>query len=281
MAIRSYVTIIRPQNAALTGIAVALGFWLGRGAFPARSVIQLLLLVAAAGVAAAFGNVINDIHDIASDRISHPGRPLPRNEISRRAAWIYAALLALLSLLCAWFVTPLHAVATAVPLTLLAAYTLFLKATPLAGNILISLLVSYALLFGGLAAPLFDRLLIPALLAFLLNFMREIIKDVQDEPGDHLAGIRTTAVLPAAVIRTLIYYVTVLYCGLLFLPALLHQFGRVYALVCAAAVLPLCIAFTALFAGKNWRTKLSLLSILLKIEMAAGLAALAADQILR
>jgi 4-hydroxybenzoate polyprenyltransferase len=144
----------------------------------------------------------------------------------------------------------------------------------------ISLLVSYALLFGGIAAPLFERLIIPALLAFLLNFVREIIKDIQDEPGDRAAGIRTTAALPLPVIRTIVYCVTAFYCGLLFLPVLLHQFGRVYALVCAVAVLPVCVAWTVLFAGKNWRMRLPLLSTLLKIEMAAGLAALAADHLL-
>jgi len=279
MSALPYLTITRPQNVAMTGIAVALGFWLSRPGFSGRSFVVLLLLVAAAGCAAAYGNVANDLKDVETDRVSHPARPLPRGEISMVAAWTFLLLLALLSAVFAWLVSPLHAVATAIPLALLAAYALFLKGTPLVGNIVVSMLVSYALLFGGIGAPGFDRLLLPALLAFLLNFMREIIKDIQDEPGDRSAGIRTTAAIPGPVIRTILYCVTAFYCGLLYLPALLRQYGRVYAIACTAVVLPLCIAWTVSFAGKNWRTRLSLLSTMLKIEMAAGLAALAADQL--
>lgn len=271
-----YLRIARLHNALMTGIAVALGFWLGRSTLPLPA---LVLLIIAAVAATAFGNVINDIHDVATDRISHPLRPLPRNEISLHSAWLYTVYLMITALGSAAFISPTHLAATLLPLLLLACYTKFLKGTPLAGNIVVSLLVGYAILYGGLLSPAFHRLIIPAILAFLLNLVREIIKAVQDTSGDRAAGIVTTAALPSSVIKTVIYSSSVVYLLLLFLPWVLHQFGPLYACIAAIGVLPLQVSWLLLFRKSNWSTLLSLLSLLIKCEMVLGLAALAADQL--
>ena len=268
-----YLKIIRPQNALLAGAAVALGFWLGHSAL---SPFSLILLVASAIAATGFGNVVNDLQDISTDRISHPDRPLPRGDIPAGNALIYAWCLAVLALLSSVFVSTAHLVATVVPLLLLLLYTRFLKATPLAGNVVVSLLVAYALLFGGLKSPEFNRLIIPALLAFLLNLSREIIKDLEDKPGDTAAGIRTTAVLPLPVIRFVAGSIAAVYFALLFMPRILYQFGNIYAIICAFIVVPLQIIWLALFFKKG--PQLSIISLLIKVEMAAGLLALAADK---
>ena len=271
-----YLKIARLHNACMAGIAAALGFWLGRSTLPLAG---LSLLVIAAIAATAFGNILNDIKDIASDRISHPNRPLPRNEISLRAAGLYAACCAFLSIASAAFVSPAHAAATVIPLALLALYTRFLKGTPLAGNIVVSLLVAYPLCYGGLLAPAFSRLVIPAFLAFLLNFVREIIKDLQDEQGDRSAGVITTASLPSSIVKFVAYASIGVYLMYLFAPAALHHFGKVYTGICAIAIVPLQVAWLVIFTKKNWRSRLSVLSLLIKLEMVLGLAALAADQL--
>lgn len=270
-----YFKIIRFQNALLAGIAVALGFWLGHATF---SLLTLVLLNSAAALATGFGNVVNDLKDIATDRISHPARPLPMGEMTLRAARIYAAVLALSALTCAGMVSPLHLLATAIPLVLLIIYTRFLKGTPLAGNIVVSFLVAYALLFGGLGAPRFTRLIIPALLAFLLNLSREIIKDLQDKPGDSAAGIVTTASLQLSFIKYLIYCINAVYILMLFVPCALHQFGYSYEIICTVLIVPLEVLMIVLFARKEPR--LSFISLLIKIEMAGGLLALAVDQLI-
>ncbi|MCL2183643.1 MAG: UbiA family prenyltransferase, partial [Chitinispirillia bacterium] len=71
----------------MTGIAVALGIWLTDGGV-------FLPLMLAAMAAAAYGNVINDIIDVKSDRVSHPNRPLANGTMSPRAAKAFAAALA-------------------------------------------------------------------------------------------------------------------------------------------------------------------------------------------
>jgi geranylgeranylglycerol-phosphate geranylgeranyltransferase len=274
-ALLPYLKIARINNVLLTGAAIAVGFWLGRSMIP---VPGLFLLVIAGIFTASFGNVINDIRDVASDRISHRNRPLPKNELSIDNARIFAGYLTVIAMGSAAFVSMTHLAATALPLLLLTLYTFFLKRTPLAGNIVISLLVGYALLYGALGAPAFDRLIVPAGLAFLLNLAREIIKDIQDEPGDRAAGIVTTASLPARVIKTAVFAAGAACFLLLFVPWALHHFGKVYACVCLFLVLPLQVIWLTIFTKKNWRESLPLLSLLIKLEMAAGLSALAADR---
>jgi len=294
----SYLSMIRPGNVLMTGTAVALGAWLSHGFSDIRAVT---LLAACAMSAVGYGNVINDIRDIATDRISHPHRALPRGLVSMEAAIIFAFFLFSFATVNAFMVSRVHGIGAVAALALLTGYAFFLKATPFAGNILVSLLVAYPLVFGGLTAPLMARLLIPASLAFLLNMAREIIKDIQDEQGDRLAGLTTTAILPKNILKGILIAIAIIYAGLLFLPFGLRQFGIVYALICACIALPIHAFWTALIArkptnqnelkqslkdgdtGKNTAVftdkQLSSVSFLIKIEMLAGLAAMAADQL--
>ena len=237
-------------------------------------------LCIAAGAATAFGNVVNDMRDVATDRISHPDRPLVRGEITMRAAGLFALLLALLSAGVSALVSEIHLVATIIPLALLLVYTRFLKATPLSGNIMVSLLVAYPLLYGSLLAPAFNRLVIPALAAFLANGLREIVKDLQDEPGDRTAGLMTTAALPPIALSVIVMILSILYIALLPVPVLLHQFGLPYALVCMAGIAPLHGFWIVRWTMRDRVPKLSLLSALLKGEMLLGLMAMAADQLI-
>jgi geranylgeranylglycerol-phosphate geranylgeranyltransferase len=271
-----YLKISRLNNAIITGFAVALGFWLSRSTM---SQTAFVLLVIAGIAAAAFGNVVNDIRDVATDRVSHANRPLPRNELSLGEARWYAASVAFTALISAVFISPACVAATLLPLIILMIYSRFLKGTPLAGNIVISLLVGYAILYGAFGAPSFTTLLVPAVLAFLLNLVREIIKDIQDEPGDRAAGIVTTASFSDTTLKVILYTSNAVYLILLFVPWALGHFGILYAGICGAVVLPIQIIWLVTFSKKNWREKLHLLSLLIKIEMTAGMFALAADRI--
>lgn len=269
------IKIVRPANALMTGAAVVLGFWLAQSSAP---VLSLCLLVVAAMSAVGFGNVINDIVNIDSDRVSHPDRPLPKKELSLNGATVFAFFCGSFSLVNAFLVTPFHGFATVAPLVLLVLYAFFFKATPLTGNIVVSFLVAYALLFGGLTAPRMERLFVPALLAFLLNVAREIVKDFQDEEGDLRSGLKTTAALPENILKATILTASALYLVLLFVPFVLKQFGSVYCIVCAFIVLPLHLYWSFLVSGKQWALSLPKISSLIKFEMLAGLLALAADQ---
>ena len=273
--ILAYLKILRPGNALMAMVTVALGFWLSGSLLPIASLVQMAI---AAFCAVGFGNVVNDIVDVESDRISHPERPLPRSELSLLTAIILAFFLCSFSFTNAFLVSITHGIGTAIPLALLTLYAFFLKGTPLGGNLIVSLLVAYTIVFGGLSAPQCGRLFIPALLAFLLNFCREIIKDVQDEPGDRAAGVETSAVLPKPLLKTVVLGFSAIYAVFLFIPFLLKQFGVVYLIASAAIVLPLHCYWSFLVFQHQWKESLQRISFIIKIEMLAGLLALAADQ---
>jgi geranylgeranylglycerol-phosphate geranylgeranyltransferase len=272
----AFITIARPVNALMTGIAVLLGSWL---AAAGRAWFESFLLAVAGILATAFGNVVNDIVDIESDIINHADRPLPRGILTRREAQLYAVLLAFGSMMTAVSVSRLHAGATILPLALLIIYAVRFKAVPLIGNILVSLLVAYAILFGSLGAAEWYQVVVPALLAFLLNFSREIIKDIQDEIGDRSAGVHTTAVLSPETLRSILTTLAALYLLLEWFPFLLGHFGLVYLIACALAITPLQVAWLFLVWRPAAGLRAGLISRLIKIEMLLGLGALAADRL--
>jgi len=267
--------IIRPGNAAMAAMAVALGYWLSGSEAGFPSLLQLIL---AAACAVGYGNVINDIADVESDRISHPRRPLPSQELSLAAAVLLAFFLCSFSFVNGFLVSIPHGIGTVVPLALLSLYAFSLKATPFVGATVVSLLVAYPIVFGGISAPQSARIAVPALLAFLLNFCREIVKDVQDEAGDRAAGIRTTAMVSPPLLKAVLWGNSLAYAGFLFLPFILKHFGVIYCAVCALAALPLHLYWLYHTLGKDWKRNLGKISFAIKAEMLAGLLALALDQ---
>ncbi len=274
--IRSFIKIIRPGNVLMAGSAAALGIWFA-GVRPACP-WSYVFIATAAMLASAFGNVINDLFDLTTDRIAHPDRPLPRGDISVPGARKYAAVLAVIAVAAAAGVSPIHFIGTLVPLLLLTLYAGWLKGTPFLGNVLISALVAYALVFGGLNGPRIERIFIPAILAFLLNFAREIIKDVQDLPGDRSAGITTTAEISFPILQVVMIASATLYLILLPLPTILNHFGLIYVGICVFAVLPLHIVWVYLLSRPSNKNP-ARISGLIKLEMLAGLLALGIDQV--
>jgi geranylgeranylglycerol-phosphate geranylgeranyltransferase len=276
--IRSLADMARLKNVILSAAGTMLGYWLSRESTDA---VQALVLVGATATATGFGNTINDINDIEGDRISHPHRPLPSRLIPPRCAALFAVILGAAATALGFAVSMVHGVAVVVPLVALAVYTFRLKATPLLGNIMVALLVAFAVLFGGLNAPGLSRLYLPAALAFLLNLTREIVKDVQDERGDRAVGATTSAVLAPRLQHGLIGTFSLAYLGALFLPTVLGHFGMTYATICLVVIVPIHLYRSLLYFRSDATDRLGRISLLLKIEMACGLAALAADELVR
>jgi geranylgeranylglycerol-phosphate geranylgeranyltransferase len=278
MHFSSYIKIIRWQNAAMAAGAVLLGAWISRSDLGNA---YCLLLAFAAFFSTGFGNIINDIIDIESDRISHPSRPLPKGLISKRSAWIYCILCAGTALFCSFSVAPIYGYATLLPLALLIVYAFHFKGTPLAGNIIISLLVAYSLLFGSLDAENRVMLYLPATLAMLLNFSREIIKDLQDEQGDRATGVVTSASLSPILLKKVLFVCDGVYVLLLFAPVIIGTCGKGYLITVLITVLPLHAIRLFHFVKSSWTSRCGLLSSLLKFEMLAGLLALTIDRVLQ
>jgi len=132
----------------------------------------------------AGGNMMNDVFDAGVDRVAHPTRAIPRGIFSKGFVLFWAVSFFLLALFFAALINVNCFLFALGGILLLLVYDLFLKKYPGVGNLVIGALVGC--IFLGTAAAL-DRwkvISFLALLGFLVNVAREMIKDIEDMEGD-------------------------------------------------------------------------------------------------
>ena len=183
------LTIMRPVNSLVAGLAALLGYIVATGTLAPVS----LLLVPIVFSITAGGNVFNDLCDLEIDQINRPERPLPSGSVTPEAAGILAA-----SLFSAGLVLTIPAglpctIIAVVNSLLLLFYARTLKRTALWGNVAVSYLSASIYPFGGALAGLagLERTLPLAGITFLAMLARELLKDAEDVAGDSAAGART------------------------------------------------------------------------------------------
>ena len=265
--------LIRGPNLLIAAAGVLAGGWiaLGRVALPKE-----LLFAALSGMAlGAVGNTWNDIRDVAADRVNRPGtRPLAAGLIARGVADVIVFDGALLGIALAALVSGRQVLAACAALAVMFVYSPFLKPRPLIGNLAVAVVAGSPPFYGALAVGLPVAGLVPWVLAAWLHFVREVVKDVEDEAGDRAIGRRT---LPIAVGRRQAMVVAA-GAGLLFVPASLllprnAGYGGAYFLIALLAQMAVLVAATWLLLGRVERV-----SALLKGAMVIGLIALVAGK---
>lgn len=269
--------LVRPLNVILVLALVVLGGVLTGGTtfLQDGGAPSLALAALSAALLLAAGNSINDFFDIDVDRVNRPSRPLPSGRVSQRTAvWIWAGGTASGILLSFWLST-VHFILAAAAALLLYAYSAMLKRVPLMGNLVVALIVTLALFYGGLTVGPPAPLLGAAVFAFLTTVAREIVKDVQDLQGDARVGARTLPLVvgvDAAVrLGTLILALTV---TLTPLPFLLYDYSSLYLLIVLAADL-LMLRVIWILQMPQPQTRAGRASGLLKGAMLLGIVALA------
>ena len=155
----------------------------------------------------AGGNVINDYFDVAIDKVNKPRRALPSGQITQRDALLYAITLTLFGVALTLFMNLICLGLAMLNAALLVLYSWKLKRSALVGNLLIGYLTGSVFLFGGAAVSAF---FLPGMLflsAMLAITSREIVKDVEDLPGDKRAGASTLpiryGVAPSLAVATI------------------------------------------------------------------------------
>lgn len=222
--------LVRPLNILMIILGVMLGGLLAgdvkllQGAFG----FQLLVAAVSAGLIGGAANSLNDYFDQDVDRVNRPGRPLPSGLVKQRQAiWVWA-LGSVGGLVLGVLLSPIHAGVAAGAIGLLALYSARLKRSGLLGNLAVALLLGLAIMYGGWAVEKPIPAVIGACFAFLTTLVREIVKDIQDVPGDARAGMNTLpikygisaalrfsiALLALTILLTPIPFVTLAYSGL-------------------------------------------------------------------
>jgi geranylgeranylglycerol-phosphate geranylgeranyltransferase len=187
----AYVAEIRPVNCLMAAFAALIGILVSKTTLAYGVIGPSFLVFVAVFLVAAGGNVINDYFDVAIDRVNKPRRALPSGRITRPAALLYAITLSLFGVAVSLFINPICLGLATLNAVLLVLYSWKLKRSVLIGNLLVGYLTGSVFLFGGAAV---SAVFLPGLLflsAMLAITSREIVKDVEDLPGDKRAGAST------------------------------------------------------------------------------------------
>lgn len=271
--LRAVLQIVRPVN-LLIGLACIYGT-----AYiinPHQSVIKLILSGLGMAFAAAAGYIINDLVDLPADKINHPERPLVTGLLHpNEAVTIYKVFLVLS------FSPVIHFGAGFLLIMafvngILYWYSFRLKATVLAGNITIALLSGFSFIYAGIIAGSVIRTLIPALFAFLVTFLRELVKDSEDMQGDLQLGVITfPGRYGLGFTRVLLTFAGSLLIILTYVPLVTTLLHPAFSLYATIIINPLLILVLVMFNRSGLSNPiLHKVSMLLKIIMVTGLAGL-------
>ncbi len=210
---RSILNLIRWKNLiliALTQVLIKFALFEPLNIDIALSGFMFSLLVFATLCIVAAGNIINDIYDIETDLINKPDKVIVGKAISEKRAFNLFIVFSVLGVGVGFYLSNLigksgFSAIFIITSALLYIYSTYLKQTILIGNIVVSALVAMSIIVVGLfdllpaitpenqltQLAMFKILLVYALFAFIINFLREIIKDIEDIEGDCHAGMKT------------------------------------------------------------------------------------------
>lgn len=240
---------------------------------------------------AAAGYIINDIYDVEADEINKPEKQLIGNTISEKMGYRLFFTFNIVGVLIGFYLSniighPGFSILFIMISALLYAYASSLQKYVLIGPIIISILVGLSILIVGLydllpaitpqtrqtETTFFSILFDYFILAFLLNFIRELIKNQEDMDGDHKIGRkslslilgkeRANKVIFAVALLPIFGVVYYLYDYLY-----LRQIAVVYALVFILA--PLFYVLFKILSAKH-KKDFTHLSLILKLVMLFG-----------
>lgn len=267
--------LVRAPNLLIAAAGVLAGGWI---ALESVALPKELVFAAISGMAlGAAGNAWNDICDAAADRANPAaaGRPLAAGRLRRGTADLIVFLGGFVGLAAAGLIGGWQVLAAVAALVVMLAYSPWLKPRPVIGNVAVALTAGSPPFYGALALGAPAAGVVPWALAAWLHCVREVVKDVEDEPGDRHIGRRTLVIAagarPAQIVASAAAF--------LFIPASLllprsAGYALPYFLVALPAQMAVLVAATWLLLGQVGRV-----SGFLKGAMVIGLAALVAGKV--
>jgi len=189
----AYITIIRPLNVILGGLTIVISSFIVKYNGPISFVIFAVLVVM---FYTAGANTLNDYFDYKIDKINRPDRAISSGLVLRRHALIFSLFAFILGTLFALQLNKnSQLVSICISLPLIIGYNAKLKYFPLIGNIVVALILSLSFIYAGFIFDNIKPLIIPAVLAFGLTLIREIVKDMADVIGDKSVGLKTFPII--------------------------------------------------------------------------------------
>ena len=188
-----YIATIRPLNVILGGLAIVISSFIvkynGQTSFVIFAVLVVMFYAAAA-------NTLNDYFDYKIDKINRPDRAISSGLVLRSHALIFSLFAFIIGTLFALQLNKnSQLVSIGISLPLIIGYNAKLKKFPLIGNIVVALILSLSFIYAGFVFDNIKPLIIPALLAFGLTLIREIVKDMADVIGDKAVAVKTFPII--------------------------------------------------------------------------------------
>ena len=265
-----YLKLVRYQNLLLLAfmqLIFRFGFLKMQNIYLSLADWQYGLLDLSTVLLAAGGYVINDIFDQATDSENKPNKVIVGKNISEAKAYNIYVALNITGVGIGFYLSNVIQKPGFVAIFIIIAATLYLYASSLkqmllVGNIIVALLLSFSVIIIGifdllpatydgnqqLMSVMFRILLDYAIFAFIINFIREIVKDMEDVNGDYNQGMSTLPIalgiqrtgkvafgLMALALLILLFYVNAN------LMAFNLYFATVYALILVVGPLTFCL----------------------------------------
>lgn len=250
------------------------------------------LLVLSTLCIASAGYVINDVYDVETDTVNRPDKVIVGKSVSEQTANNLFIALNVVGVLIGFYLSHLVGKSGFFTLfviisALLYVYASYLKQTLLIGNIIVSILVALSLIIVGVFELLpaitsqnqstqlimFKVLVDYALFAFIINLVREIVKDIQDVDGDHKVGMNTLPIVlgrdRAKNVLFVLSFIPIL-AVVFYLSTYLYKqtIAVIYFLILVIA--PLILTSIKIFNAKS-KNDYQFISNLLKIVMLTGM----------
>ena len=244
--ISGYIMIIRPLNVFLGGLTILISSLIIKYEGPAISVILPVFVVMFFTIGA---NTLNDYFDYEIDKINRPDRAISSGLVLRNQALILSLFSFIIGVLIALRLNKdSQLLSIGVSLPLIIAYNVKLKNYPLIGNIIVSLILAMSFIYAGLVFKKTEPLIIPALLAFGLTLIREIVKDLADIKGDKSAGLMTFPIVYGKKKTIILCTILSLFLGIgSFIPFLTGYYNTFYGISLILMVeIPLAVVVISL-----------------------------------
>ncbi|APY00528.1 geranylgeranylglycerol-phosphate geranylgeranyltransferase [Lacinutrix venerupis] len=254
--------------------------------------LNFFLLILSTVCIAAGGYIINDIYDLETDAVNKPNKVIVGKKITESTANKLYVIFTFVGVCLGFYLS--HQVARppffglfVIIAAALYVYASYLKQIAVAGNIIVSLLVAISLLIVGvfelipattiqnesIQSTMLEVLTDFGVFAFLINFIREIVKDIQDVDGDHKAGMQTLPILfgksrtsKITMVLTLITIVIIVY----YITTFLYMHVEAIAYFLIAVVGPLIYIAIKMFTAES-NAHFKHISFMLKMVMISGM----------
>lgn len=266
------------------------------GMLPVLPHFAFFLLVLSTVLIAAGGYVINDIEDVAIDKLNKPEhKRIVERVYSLKTSWLiywfFSILGFIISLYLAFYVkNMIQLLIYPAAVALLFAYSRWFKKQVLIGNLVVSFFcafVAWVVFYAQNLSPIFQLFLKTpwletarlafmgyAVFAFFSTLFREIVKDIEDAEGDFAGDCRTLPIVFGVATSKIVAAIV----GLIFLffvayfSVLLRGANDWFKIVVLNIIVSLPMIYALILLSKAHRKEdFSKLSLLAKLIMLSGL----------